>query len=1335
MRVFFVKYNLRICNTKLLFRVLFFTFLISSSILSSYGQFGGSNCVLAQSAPISFNESTPFFHGNDTLFGQGNDYNSLNTALLASFSPTYFNGPDFVYYFTASTSGSITIKINYEGSLTRHLSVSLFEEAPGFSLGNHLAGSYDIISGFPHPGILTIANVNMGDSYYIVIDGSNTWINMAIKSIYSIEVFYNPVSPPCTNLGFEDGNFDFWYGTSGYIQFCENPLAIHANYYPSNYGISPVQHSIINGGTDLYGGFPCVFEGNYSAMIGDGVEIGGKGAQLVNTFEVNTMSSYFTLNYAMVVGDGLHEDTVGSFIKINMFDQLGLPISCGDYLVIAGGDDEGFTKSPLDSMVSFCQWQSVTTDLSAYVGQNVTIMVTVADCAELGHFAYAYIDCSCSSVELLTSGCNPLNISAPAGFDSYLWSPTGETTQTIENISAGIYCCEMVQNTCTLNVCKEVIIEPLTYSLTQTNSFCSGLDNGTALVEVSGIHYFSYQWSEGSSLISSDLTSHSINNLPAGMYYVSITDGLGCILTDSIEIQNIYDINSNFIINQNVSCNGLNDGEASLVVEEIYPPYEYLWPDSSQNIANSGLFAGNHFITITDNIGCTSLVEIEITEPDELIASIIENDSTSCYNVCDGFAELSVVGGTLPYSYLWDNGETETSNSNLCPGNNFVVVTDFNNCNYSLEVIINSPDSLIISIDSIHNIPCAGLCEGFISVSVSGGTVPYNYFWSNSDNLSFSDSLCSGLGNLTVTDNNLCNSILSFTIDEPDSIQLTIEQNNVLCFGEANGIIDISVIGGVSPYSYLWNDSIVSEDLINIPIGLYYVTVYDANMCSYSSEIEIVSPFPLTATLDYLDLTCFGDFSGQIFVSSINGGTAPYTYLWSNGDTTMGIAGIASGLYYLTIYDANNCTIELSQLIKEPPQLIIGLAEEYYFCNEEFVVIDPVVSGGTPEFSYEWSTGSTDTSIIVYSFEAGLFSLQLTDSNGCKTNESILIATYPELTFEAFADEDTVCPNYPVSISGIINGGTGGSYTITNNDSTIAFPFIYYPAGSDTLVFVVRDSCSNMAADTVFLNVFPVNMPNFNLSAFNGCQPLEIEFTLNEICETCTYLWHFTDGIHEFESSEPNLNHIFENSGDYSLTLHFQNEFGCNDSIYHENFINVYPVPEADFHAFPSVMDMFHSTCTFYNQSEGAIYYNWSFGDGNTANIENPLHTYSSAGSFWVELLAITDKGCIDSAGMYIVVNEIFTFYAPTAFTPDRNSFNDVFKVVGLGIDEENFNLYIYDRWGELIFYSNDILMGWDGRVKNGEKIAPIGSYVWLSIFKDFMGNSHEFSGIITILK
>lgn len=1088
--------------------LLFYLLTGTMTITLSYGQYGGSTCDLAQSAPISFTVGTPFIHGNDTLFNKGNDYNSINTTLISSFSPTYLNGPDYVYYFTATTQGSITIKINYEGALTRCMSVSLFEAGTGFSLGTQIAGSYDVLGAGQHPGVLTIGNINAGTSYYIVVDGHNGWLNNAIKSLYSIEVFYNPVSPPCTNLGFENGNFDYWYGTSGVVQNCINPLAVHANYCPADYGTTTAQHSIITGGVDPFGGFPRVFEGNYSAMIGDSTVVGGKGGQLISSFEVNPASNFFTLNYAMVVADGQHEDTVQAFIKISMFDQNGSAISCGDYLAIAGDESLGFTESPSDTAVSFCQWQTVTTDLSGYMGQNITIVVTVGDCSELGHFAYAYLDCSCTAVELITSGCSPLNLSAPLGFDSYLWFPGGETTQTIENISAATYCCEMTRNSCTINICKDVIIEPFSYTLATVNSDCSGLDNGSVSINVSGIPNFSYYLSEGSSVNNTASTSFSINSLAEGTYSVTLTDGLGCTYIDTFEILNNYEIATMYIIDQDVSCFGYSDGIAIVSTDNLNPPYTFLWPDYSSSNVNSNLSAGIHNVTISDNTGCTSSLSVEMSEPDELVGLVTDIDTTSCFDSCDAYAQITVNGGTAPYYFLWPNGETNSFSNNLCGGLNYVNINDSNGC-------------------------------------------------------------------------------------------------------------------------------------------------------------ELIQPV----------------------------------------------------------------------LVEQPQALSVLLPEDYFLCNLDKTPISAVISGGTYEYTYYWSTSSTDSVITVSPYTTSTYWLTITDANGCVGTDSVEIGVYPEIVLEVSSDLDTVCPNTPVIISGVIYGGSGVPYTVMMNDSLVELPMVYYPNGTELLLFVASDSCSNLATDSLLLTTYPVYVPEFSSSTQNGCQPLEVEFSLANYCSECTYLWVFSDGINTYQTTDPNPSHTFMQNGNYNLTLHVSNEYYCVDSFYFENIVQVFPNPQAAFYPDPETMDIFNSVCSFSNQSNGASHYYWDFGDGSHSSLQDPEHRFFSSGSFWVELVAFTDKGCSDTIGMYVYVNDIFTFYAPTAFTPDLNGFNDIFRVFGMGIDNSTFNLYIYDRWGEVIFQSSDIEQGWDGTVKDRLAKAPIGSYVWLATFKDLMGRIHEYSGIINVLK
>ena len=181
--------------------------------------------------------------------------------------------------------------------------------------------------------------------------------------------------------------------------------------------------------------------------------------------------------------------------------------------------------------------------------------------------------------------------------------------------------------------------------------------------------------------------------------------------------------------------------------------------------------------------------------------------------------------------------------------------------------------------------------------------------------------------------------------------------------------------------------------------------------------------------------------------------------------------------------------------------------------------------------------------------------------------------------------------------------------------------------------------------------------------------------------------------------------------------------------------IEAYPKPEAGFTAVPDVAPIINPTIDFNNFTEGAINYYWSFGDGDSSIIVSPYHKYDEVGYYNVQLIAETEYGCRDTVNYTVRIKDIYTFYAPTAFSPDGDGVNDEFRVFGTGIDLDNFNLKVYDRWGEVIWETNDIYETWDGKLKEHGKVAQNGMYTWRCVFLDFTGIEHEETGPVTIIK
>lgn len=279
---------------------------------------------------------------------------------------------------------------------------------------------------------------------------------------------------------------------------------------------------------------------------------------------------------------------------------------------------------------------------------------------------------------------------------------------------------------------------------------------------------------------------------------------------------------------------------------------------------------------------------------------------------------------------------------------------------------------------------------------------------------------------------------------------------------------------------------------------------------------------------------------------------------------------------------------------------------------------------------------------------------------------------------------------------------------------------------------LVKDGCNYQAIVNVPVHVYPLPPLNPSSNVIAGCEPLTVTFNDGSPDEGQTYIWDFGDGEAAYIK---NPVHIFENAGTYTITIIVQNIYGCKVVNVYPNWITVYPKPIARFERDPLRANILKPVFDFINYSTLADSVQWYFGDGDSTNIHNPTHIYpSQPGTYEVMLVVYSNKGCVDTAVGYVYVDDIYTFYAPTAFSPDGDGINEYFRVFGHGIDLNTFSLVIYDRWGEIIWESNNIETGWDGKVKNG-KIAPVGSYTWLAKFRDINGILHEQSGVVNIIR
>ena len=496
--------------------------------------------------------------------------------------------------------------------------------------------------------------------------------------------------------------------------------------------------------------------------------------------------------------------------------------------------------------------------------------------------------------DILFNGCG-YDLDAGSEWTTFLWN-TGETTQQITAQDSGWYWVDASKQTCSLR--DSIYIEyipPIT--LGNDTAICYG---DSVVLDI-GAGYAHYKWSTGAE-------NDSINSITVsgGTYSVTVTDFFGCTSTATIRVlvgtQMTVDIAKTDVI-----CYGESNGKINLTASGGFLPYSFNWNSghTTEDIVN--ISQGSYLVTVTDNIGCQIDTFIVLSEPIAPISVTSIVSDVSCFESANGVIDISVSGDIPPYAFIWDNGAITEDVSGLLAGIYSVTITGANLCSQVFVDTVSRPSNALSVYILGNSAKCKGSSDGSTSITVSGGTLPYSYLWSNGQTTQDISGVLSGNYLLTVTDANLCTAISSVSIGEPSaSISVSATAIEPLCNGAYDGTINLTVLGGTPDYSFIWNTSQISEDLLGVSAGTYSVTVTDVNACIDSTSIIVGEPDEIIITASVTNITCFGGNDGSISIN-VTGGTPPFTYFWSNGQITSNISGIPAGSYQVIVTDSLNC--------------------------------------------------------------------------------------------------------------------------------------------------------------------------------------------------------------------------------------------------------------------------------------------------------------------------------------------------------------------------------------------------------------------------------------------
>lgn len=438
-----------------------------------------------------------------------------------------------------------------------------------------------------------------------------------------------------------------------------------------------------------------------------------------------------------------------------------------------------------------------------------------------------------------------------------------------------------------------------------------------------------------------------------------------------------------------VSCFGGANGSATVTNVTGGPaPYTYSWaPSGGIGVTATGLAAGPYTVTVTASNTDTGIGNVTINQPAAALNNTSFQSNVSCNGGSNGLVGITVSGGTPPYTYAWTpNGGTTSTISGLTAGPQTVTIRDANTCLKMQSFTITQPPALNIAPSQI-NVSCNGGNTGSATVNVTGGTGAYTYAWTPSVSTGpTATGLTAGNYSVTVTDTNGCPIVQNFTIMQPPALNATSSQTNVTCFGGSNGTATVNATGGITPYTYAWTPSGGSAaTATGLSAGNYVVTISDANLCPITRNFTLMQPAAIAVTTtSQTNVSCNGGNNGSATVSA-TGGSGGYTYAWAPiGGTAPTATGLSAGIYTVTVTDSSGCSGTQTVTITQPTAINPSISPSSPSINlGDSVVLTGTQGGGTPPYSYLWSTGATTNSISVSPTSTTVYNLAVTDNNSC----------------------------------------------------------------------------------------------------------------------------------------------------------------------------------------------------------------------------------------------------------------------------------------------------------------------------------------------------------------
>jgi gliding motility-associated-like protein len=528
---------------------------------------------------------------------------------------------------------------------------------------------------------------------------------------------------------------------------------------------------------------------------------------------------------------------------------------------------------------------------------------------------------------------------------------------------------------------------------------------------------------------------------------------------------------------------------------------------------------------------------------------------------------------------------------------------------------------------------------------------------------------------------------------------------------------------------------------VNQPGTYKFVLKEISTTCGIITDTVVVTVSQLALTASATNPVCYGSSDGTIAITSA--GATQYSFnngvSWQASDTQ---GGFAAGTYTVCAKNTLGCQKCITATLTNPPAVTIAISNDTVICQNGTATIWASATGGST-YSYHWDHSPALVAVTqVNPTVNGYYPVQAESNLGCWSNKDSIYVTLNPVLSAVMSPDVSTCPGYMDSVMVVASGGIGAPYTITWSGGQVDLGAMSTqkdnPHQTTTYTVTIHDACETTPVTlTGVINVYPLPVPQIGVDQNPKCEPAVFNLVnQTDPMMVQNTLWRISNGDEFIDVNSVTSSVMMH--GDYDVQLIVTSPEGCIDSVTWTDYLTVMQTPVADFKWSPNPVTMFNTEVLFSEYSLYADSYEWSFPGAKPSSSTNAdqkvLYPDGETGTYYVTLIAKSYLGCTDTVTKQVVVLPEVLLYAPNAFTPDGDEFNQSWRIYIEGIDEYDFELQVYNRWGEIVWESHDSEASWDGTY-NGVPV-PQGSYTWVIRTREVISDKkYVWNGTVTIVR